>query len=278
LSSIAALVLAGGKIGSDLEPVAEGATNRALIRLGGRPMLDYVLEATRGGLARAGGGRILVAGEVPIPPDAVAVLGGASMVDTLFNGAAALAPDETRMLVVTADAPFLTGEAIADFLRRAREAGGGDVQFAYAIVEAARCRERFPEMKRTTLRVAEGEYTGGCLALLDPSFLRSHEAVLRGAYANRKNVAGLAKMMGPSLLLRLLLSRIAPAALPIPVLEEGVGRLLGGAKARAVVSPYPEVGADVDKAEDVVIARRMFAAEVAPPDGRAYNPAHEVNP
>ncbi|HVK03346.1 MAG TPA: hypothetical protein VM490_07715 [Armatimonadaceae bacterium] len=50
--SIAALVLAGGKIGSDLEPVAEGATNRALIRLGGRPMLDYVLEATRGGRAR----------------------------------------------------------------------------------------------------------------------------------------------------------------------------------------------------------------------------------
>jgi GTP:adenosylcobinamide-phosphate guanylyltransferase len=260
---VAALILAGGRLGADLETVAEGATNRALIPLAGRPMLEYVLDAVRAGMADFGGGRVLVAGDgVLVPAGCVSVPGGESMVDTLLNGAAALGPYETRMLVVTADAPFLTGAAVGDFLARAAALGPG-VQFAYAIVEAARCRARFPEMKRTTLRVAEGEYTGGCLALLDPGFLLAKENVLRAAYANRKSVPALARMLGPSLIGRLLLSRAFPGALPIPVLERAVGRLLGGAEARAVVSPHPEVGADVDKAEDVRIARRLLEEEAA---------------
>ena len=40
-------------------------------------------------------------------------------------------------------------------------------------------------------------------------------------------------------------------------LEEGVTRLLGCPGA-GVLSPFPEVGADVDKPEDVAIARRLL--------------------
>ncbi|MES2461822.1 MAG: hypothetical protein V4671_14655, partial [Armatimonadota bacterium] len=107
--------------------------------------------------------------------------------DTLLNGVAALAPEETRLLVATADVPFLTPEAVTDLLQRA-DAMGGNADFGYPIVEAARCRERFPEMKRTTLRIKEGEFTGGNLVLLNPAFLREHQQVIRDAYARRKDV------------------------------------------------------------------------------------------
>jgi hypothetical protein len=257
-SSIAALILAGGKMTPELAAVSGGATNRALIPLNGRPMLDYVIEAVRGGLQERGGCRLLVAGDnLPLPADAVAVPGGTSLVDTILSGVAALAPGETHLLLAMADAPFLTGEAVSDFLTRSLALSGTD--FVYPIIPMTACRERFPEMKRTTLRTAEGEFTGGNLALLNPAFLRREEATIRAAYARRKDVLALAGMLGPDVLLRLLLSRIAPGALPIAVLEKAVGRVLGGATARAVVSPYPEVGTDVDRPEDITAAARLLS-------------------
>jgi hypothetical protein len=260
----AALILAGGKLSPELSTVAEGATNRALIPLApGCVMLDYVIEALREGFVKSpgGGGRILLAGDnIPLPSGCVAVPGGDSMVDTLLNGVNALAPDETRLLVATADIPFLTPEAVTDLLKRADTIR--DADFGYPIVEAARCRERFPEMKRTTLRIKEGEFTGGNIVLLNPAFLREHQQVIRDAYARRKDVAKLATLLGPALLIRLLLSRIAPGMLSITHLEAAVGRLIGGAKARAIITPYAEIGVDIDKPEDVRIARA--ALSVAP--------------
>ncbi len=260
----AALILAGGKLSPDLARVAEGVANRALIPLApGRVMLDYVVEALQEGFARSqdGGGRILLAGDdIPLPAGCAAVPGGETLVDTLLNGVAALAPDETRLLVATADIPFLTPDAVRDLLQRADSIR--DADFAYPIVEAARCRERFPEMKRTTLRIKEGEFTGGNLVLLNPAFLRQHQQVIRDAYARRKDVPRLAMLLGPSLLLRLLLSRVSPNMLQIAHLESAVGRLIGGAKARAIITSYAEIGVDIDKPEDVLIARGVLSALV----------------
>jgi len=257
----AALILAGGKISPELSAVAEGATNRALIPLAaGRPMLDYVVDALQAGFATApdGGGRILIAGDVPTPAGCVPVPGGDTLVETLLNGVGALAPDETRLLVATSDIPFLTAESISDLLRRADTVMPAD--FVYSIVEAARCKERFPTMKRTTLRIAEGEFTGGNVVLVNPAFLRERQDVIRTAYARRKDVLRLAMLLGPSILVRLPLSLLFPKALNIPILERAISRLLGGARARAVITPYPEIGVDVDKPEDVAIARQALQA------------------
>jgi GTP:adenosylcobinamide-phosphate guanylyltransferase len=258
---VAALILAGGKNKPEMQAACGGVENRALVNLHGRPMLDYVMDAVRTGLAAdaaTSGGRILVAGDVPTPPGCVAVPGGESMIETLLSGASALEEAETRLLVVTADIPFLTAGAVADFLQRAAELGG-DVQFVYPIVEAERCRRQYPDMRRTTLRIAEGEFTGGNIVLLDPAFLRRNQALLRDAYARRKSVAGLALLLGPTLPLRLIGSRVLPGLLAVRHLEAAVGRALGGATARAVVTPYAEIAADMDRPEDIPIAERILA-------------------
>lgn len=254
---VAALILAGGTIKPDMAPVAGGVQNRALIDLNGRPMLDYVVEAVRGGLAQAGvAGRLLVAGDVPTPPGAVAIAGGTSLVDTLLAGVATLHSNETRLLVATADIPFLTPPAVADFVARACALEGA--QFVFPIVEAARCRTEFPEMKRTTLRIAEGEFTGGNLVLLNPRFARENEAVIRAAWNRRKSVPGLAALLGPGILFRLLVSRFFPNLLSITPIEGAVSRAIGG-KARALITPFAEIGSDVDHSGDVEIARRRLS-------------------
>lgn len=256
--NIAALVLAGGvvkeKHAASWEPLLPpGTRNRALLELSGKPMYQHVVETLQ---ATPGISRILLAGDVPLLPGCTPVAGGESMVDTLLNGVAALDATETRFLVATADIPFLTSQAVADLLADAPESA----DFVYSIIPAQVCYAAFPEMRRTTLKLAEGEFTGGNLVVLSPEFLRTKEAVVRHAYALRKNVPGLAALLGPSTILRLLASRVAPSLLTLPQLEAAVGRLLGGATARAIVSQHAGVGADVDHPEDVPLARKYLGA------------------
>lgn len=258
---IAALILAGGELAPELIPFADAATNRALIRVGpdGETMLDLVVQAVREGMkAHDGGvGRILVAGDVPLPAGCEAVDGGDSLVETLMNGTKALHSNETHLLIATADAPFMTGESVADFLTRSTQVQ--PTPFVYPIIDAKQCLAAFPGMKRTTLRIAEGKFTGGNLALLDPAFLRKSEDAIRNAYANRKNILGLGYMLGGEIIARLMFSRLIPSLLGISHLEAAVGRLLHSANPRAVVTPFADIGADVDRPEDIPIARRILA-------------------
>ncbi|MBC8142416.1 MAG: NTP transferase domain-containing protein [Armatimonadetes bacterium] len=253
----AALILAGGRLAPELVPVADGATNRALIRVGANDetMLDLVVTAVKAGMGDAG--RVLVAGDVPLPGGCEAVAGGDSLVQTLMNGANALRSDETRLLIATADAPFLTSEAVADFLTRAETVM--PTPFVYPLIDAQICAKAFPGMKRTTLRIAEGTFTGGNLALLDPAFLRRSESAIRAAYAQRKNVAGLAQMLGAETILRLLFSRVFPPLLAIKHVEHALGKMLQSDTPRAIITPFAGVGADVDRPEDVAFARTILA-------------------
>ena len=114
-------------------------------------------------------------------------------------------------------------------------------------------------MKRTIVKTAQGTYTGGNLVLIDAEFAREKADVIRAAYAARKSPARLAGMLGFGTLARLALSPFVPAALPIPYLELAVGRLLGGAAVCAFDTPFPEIGADIDRPEDVPLARQLLA-------------------
>jgi molybdopterin-guanine dinucleotide biosynthesis protein A len=263
--SLPILVLAGGGLSPEMREAAGGVASRALIPLNGRPMLDYVLTALTEGRHGAGRfGRLLVAGNaLSLPKNAVELPDGTSLVDTLLNGIATLHKDETRLLVSTADIPFLTSEAVSDLIERASHYPEAD--FLYPIVDAYSCAVAFPGMRRTTLHVAEGEFTGGNLVFINPSFIRTNEAALREAYGNRKNVGELAKMLGFGTMVRLLLSRTMPRVLPISFLEKSVGRLLGGAVACAIVTPYPEIGADIDRPEDIPIAAKILAEQANRP-------------
>ncbi len=249
-----AVVLAGGR-NSEAMRAATGVDNRALARLGGRTMLAYVVEALQ---AARGIGRVFVVGEVP-PGEGYQVLApGETLLDNLLAGLSA-AGQERHFLAVTSDIPFLTPEAVDDFTARAAATGA---DFCYPIIPLAVCREQYPQMRRTSLKVREGVFTGGNLLLLDPGVVREHQGEILGAYAARKRPLRLARMLGLALTLRTLLGQtVSPRFVSIPDLEAGVSRLLG-CRAAAVVTQYAEIGTDVDSPEDVAAARALlFAGE-----------------
>ena len=245
-----AVVLAGGKNSSEMVKVTE-TENRALTPLGPRAMLDYVVSALAGAPSV---GEIVVVGKVPESGHYRQVAPKETVLENLLAGLDA-AGDGERVLVSTSDIPFLTAEAAEDFLTRAL-ATGADLCCSY--VPLALCRAKYPEMKRTSVRLSEGRFTLGNLMLVSPRFLRAQEGVVTAAYAARKSPAAVARLLGGGLLLRMVGAQLfVPSLLPVGALEAGVSRVLGG-RAVGICSAYAEIGTDIDKPADVALARRLL--------------------
>jgi hypothetical protein len=229
---VEAIVLGGGR---EAWAGKYGVRSKALVPYRGRPMAEWVLEA----LAGAGLSAIYV-GENPglSPPPRLTLPDQGSL---LANLEAALAQVEGRVLVATADLPHLTPEAVSFVLERAPEAA-----LVYPIVPKERVEARFPGNRRTYARLREGTFTGGNLLLLDkPLFFRALP-LAKEVVALRKRPLALARRIGWDILLKLLLGRLS-----LGELEARARRLLG-VEARALITPYPEVGVDVDREEDLV--------------------------
>ena len=165
---------------------------------------------------------------------------------------------DRRVLVATSDTPFLTPESVDDFIRQSSRPTPTS---ATPSSPSTLCRARFPQMKRTTLRLREGTFTGGNMMLLNPRFIFAHEqTILRGLRRPQERPADRADARLGSARRASCSPRRSPRPSDACSMEAGVSRLLGaGCRARAIVTPYPEVGTDVDKPDDVAIAQQMLA-------------------
>jgi len=244
---IPVVILAGGKAKPELA-AATGQTNRALVVVQGKMMLRHVVEALRA--AAPAVGPITVVGDVPEDADYSRLPDRGGFVTNVFSGLSVYA-QAPFVLISSCDLPFLTGEAVTAFTQdavaRAEETGAGLI---YPVVPVAACQERFPGVKRTSLRLREGTLTGGNLMLVRPNFLFAQQLRIADAYAARKSPLRLARQLGAGTLARLLLSQaLSPGLLTIPYLEARVSRLLGG-PTRALVCPYPEIATDLDRPSD----------------------------
>ena len=273
MNSINAVILAGGTASEEIRALT-GVNNRALIPLAGRPMIDYVVDALAGSTSIE---KILVVGNVPESGRYDVVPDQGSLFDNLVAGLRAATPlpqplsppgkgaSSEYALVSTSDIPFLTSAAVDDFVRQASERA---VDIAYPIVEMGAYRGRFGDMKRTTVKLREGEFTGGNLMLLRTEFIIGQPERIKAAYAARKDIFKLGLLLGPNVLFRLIVSQtLAPSMLSLPAVEAAAARVLGpGSTVAAVATSYPEIGTDVDKPADIDAAERILSAAI--PSGR----------
>jgi hypothetical protein len=245
--AVPAVILAGGKAKPELQAVT-GQTNRALVVVQGKTLLRHVMEALR---TASPVGPITVVGDVPDSADYARLPDGGGFVENLFAGVGAHA-DAPFVLVSSSDLPFLTGEAVTDFVdgAAARAQREPDLGFVYPIIPVAACYARFPGVRRTSLRLREGVFTGGNLMLVRPKFALAQRQTVAAAYAARKSPLRLAWMIGLGTLGRLILSqKLAPGLLTLPLLEARVSRLLG-CPARALICNHPEIATDLDRPAD----------------------------
>ena len=245
-----AVLMAGG---SAKDRFTEDILYKSLAPILGKPMVRWVAEAF---LASDRVGEICVVGpqaeltEALMGLERVTVLEGTpEMVENMFLGLEHFAQDE-KVMMATADIPMISGEMIT-FLSDAFEAL--DAGMIYPIISREDTQRRFPDMKRTYLKVVGGEYTGGNIVCLNPAQVMPKKEFVKDMLAKRKHPAKLAAMLGPKILYNAVRGKLK--------IEDAEKKALDilGLVCRAMVCPYPEIGSDVDHQEDIAIAERELS-------------------
>lgn len=232
-----AVVLAGAPAEPELRE-KYGVTWRAEVAIAGKPMLRHVLDALS---ATTHVGRTYVVGDIKCDGAEVISPRG-SLLENLVAGMEATGA-EGPVLVATSDIPLVTAEAIDDFIDRC---GDLSADLYYPIIPRDASEERFPGVRRTYVRLAEGTFTGGNIVVMNGAFVSKNMDLMRAVFDARKSPMRLARLIGSATLVRVVLAQtLCAGAIDLCRVENTVGRILR-ARVKAIRTPYPEIGADAD--------------------------------
>ena len=253
-----AIILAGGESSSELKKIAP-YDNEALIIVGNYPMIYFVYHAVRQcSLVR----KIVVSGPVeslrnilPREENLFFVEGGENAVESFANAANFLKSEEAteKLLIMPTDIPFITAEAITDFLHRSRQSND---DFYYPITSKEVNESSFPGVRRTYVRLQDGIFTGGNLFLVKTELIDDILDLLLKLVIRRKNPLAMARLFGLGLVWKFI-----TRTLNIATAEKRFFQVTG-IRGKAIISPYAQIGVDVDKPSDLELAQKYLGDQV----------------
>jgi GTP:adenosylcobinamide-phosphate guanylyltransferase len=246
-----AIVLAGSRPGTDPFAERHGVDLKALIPVGGVPMVTRPVAAL---LQSEGIGRVMVLAQQAdrirsvLPRDerlSVDSSAGtiASTLDSILSDPATRYP----LLVTTADHALLDPAMVADFCA---QADGADV--AVGLVERRALMARLPETQRTWLKFRGGAYSGANLFAFGSSRAAEAVALWKSVEQDRKKGWRMISALGPALLLG--------AVLRLRSLDQtlaAVSRRIG-ISVRKVELSNPLAAVDVDKEADHALVTEIL--------------------
>ncbi len=245
------MLLAGGTLGrqESLFPYAP-AGRKALIDVAGKPMLRWVLEALEGAELID---EVVVIGlehrpdlEIAKTTHFISDQGG-----LLANARSGLSyiervnPGADRVLVISGDVPAVRSEMV-DW--RCRAALDSDADLSYLAIERDVMESRFPGSSRSYVRVQKLQLCGGDCHVVRTGLL-AEEPLWERLISARKNPLRQAALVGYDTLLGLLLHRLS-----LRGAERKISRRLG-INGRVQLSPYAELGMDVDTPQQLETLR-----------------------
>ncbi len=244
-----AIVLAGGPH-DELAAHTPGAPNKAFVEINGVTLVERTLRALRDS---AGVERITVVAPPSAHGSAALALAdevrpdGVRIRDSLSSGLAG-SDQDANLLVSASDLPVLSARAIDDYIARA-EAANADL--TYGCLEKAAHLAAFPEAPHTWAHLRDGDYCGTGFITMKPRVWPALERVIERLGEARKNPLKLASLFGWRILWRYAMKRLTIAQ------AEARATYVIGAPVRAVVSPYAEIGINVDRMSDIALAERL---------------------
>lgn len=266
---LTAILLAGSRPGTDPLAAAAGIVWKALVPVGGRPMVDRVARVL---LAHPRIGTVVLMAQRPDElmahpqtrwmadePRIRPVESGQGISSSLLAFVEGGEPGaRLPALVTTADNVLLDRAMIDAFL-----AGVGTADVAAAMVERGVLLPAYPQSRRTWLRFRAGAWSGANLFWLGTAragaALRKWSAIEQ----DRKKGWKIISAFGPALLLG--------AGLRLLTVHQAIARAGKrlGVTARIVAMPIAEACIDADKPEDVALIETIIAARAATEGERA---------
>lgn len=229
---------------------------KALLKIGGKPMIQWVLDAlcqSEGiehvvvvGLADTSG--INCDAEIKYLPS----YGG--MVANLRGGVNAILERDSEaefVLGVSSDIPGITAEMVDWTVNQALEA---QVDACYNVIPRPVMEARYPTSKRTYLRLRDIEVCGADMNVFRTRLIAQNPEFWEQLVSSRKNVFRQAALIGYDTLILVMLRLIT--------LEQAVSMVTRRLKisGKAVVSPYAEIGMDIDKPNQLEILQTDLSA------------------
>ena len=252
-----AIVMAGG-IPKPEDPLYEFTQGqpKALLDIAGKPMIQWVLDAISGSVTVDRVVLISLSEEVGLecskPITYLPDQGG--LLENVRGGiekTVEINPEAIKVLTVSSDIPMIKSEMI-DWM--VNENSDTDLDLYYTVIPRDVMEARFPESNRSYTLLKDAELCGGDLNMLRSSTVHANVELWDRIVAARKNVFKQAALLGYGNLL-LLLSRQLTLAGAIKRVTEKMD-ITG----KAVISPYAELGMDVDKPHQLEIVRTELAS------------------
>jgi GTP:adenosylcobinamide-phosphate guanylyltransferase len=247
-----AIVIAGG-VPKPEDPLYEFTQGKpkALLDIAGKPMVQWVLDALDG--AETVDQVVLISltedhGLKFLKP--ITYVGDQG--ELLKNVRAGiekvveLNPQARHVLTVSSDIPAISPEMIDWMVTENMET---DLDIYYTLIPRQVMESRFPNSNRSYTRLKDAEVCGGDLNMIRASTVNANEELWDRIIAARKNVLKQAALLGYSNLLLLLSGQLT--------IQGAVKRVTKrmDITGKAVVSPYAELGMDVDKPHQLEILR-----------------------
>ena len=252
-----AIVTAGGipQPGEPLYPYTQGRS-KALLEICGKPMIQWVADALCNAQKVE---KVIIVGlslQDNIHGDKIVgyLPNQGSMLQNLRAGMLKILeidPQTRHTLVASSDIPAITPEMVDWEIETASRT---DLDAYYAIIRKEVMEKRFPNSRRSYTRLKDMQVCGGDMNIIRAMTASGNDQLWERIIAARKNVFKQASLIGYDTLLLLLLRRI-----DLPHAVERVTHRLN-LSAQALISPYAEIGMDVDKPSQLEMLRADLAS------------------
>lgn len=258
-TTFTAVILAGAREENDLLRKQEKESLKAFIKVGGTPMIDYVLKAAlRSGYIDDIYVCIDAEDEIEKKAPLLAELRKEKKVRIIptEQGPSASAEKAVKdiniakpVLITTADHPLLTRAILKEFLQKSLRT---KADATLGVIPTDIITNAYPKNKRTRLKFREGSYTGcNLFTFLTPSAreLTGHWQVMEDM---RKTPFQMATHLGPGILTQYLLGLLT--------LDKALEKLSKktSINVKAVRMHQAEAGIDVDTPEDLNLVKEII--------------------
>lgn len=236
-------VILSGDTGQDGKP-------KALLKIGPKYMIEYIIKSLRDSECV---NKIYVVGDKIIQSEIGNIADGyidpgKSIVDNIKLAAKQI-NSGMSYIFCTSDIPMVSGDAIRDFVEKCE---AKNTQLGYPIIDKKLNDEKYPDVKRTYVKMREGTYTGGNIIYMTPEAVGRCTAKAELLVEYRKDALKMGRVLGFTFLIRLALG-----LLTIPAVETKIKSMFD-VKGSAILTSYPEIGNDVDKPADIEFVNKYM--------------------
>jgi CTP:molybdopterin cytidylyltransferase MocA len=175
---------------------------------------------------------------------------GEKILDSIASGMRPLPPDvaERGCLVIPGDCPFLTPEAMEDFVSEVRRR---PADFYYGYLTKQDSEKAYPGLRHTYAKLLEGTFCGTGLIKMTPQVVEQAKAVMNAAIAARKSPLRITGILGWPFIFKLIFRRLS-----VRDCETRISELMH-CRVAAVQTRHACAGFNVDSPDQLQAARAL---------------------